>query len=213
MFIRMKGIIQELISYLCKIYPHNLHKVVSKAVNFIYTCWISNTFNSVGKGTRFGRPIYTRGGKSITIGDKCIFHRGNIIDAWENYRGVEYSPQITIGNNCSFGRCSQITACNKILIGDNVLTGAFVIISDNDHGLFVEKDLGKNPRERALNSKGEVVIGNNVWLGDKVAVLSGVHIGDGAIVAANAVVTKDIPPYSLAAGVPATVIKQINTRK
>ena len=62
-----------------------------------------------------------------------------------------------------------------------------------------------------MHYKG-VIIGNNVWLGDKVAVLSGVQIGDGVVVAANAVVTKDIPPYCLAAGVPAKVIKQIDVQ-
>ena len=52
-------------------------------------------------------------------------------------------------------------------------------------------------------------IGNNVWLGDRVIICGGVKIGDGAVVAANAVVTHDIPPYSLAAGVPARIIKTI----
>jgi len=60
-----------------------------------------------------------------------------------------------------------------------------------------------------LKYKGEVVIGNNVWLGDKVAVLSGVHIGNNVIVAANAVVTKDLPDNSIAAGVPARVVKML----
>ena len=58
-----------------------------------------------------------------------------------------------------------------------------------------------------LSQKGPVVIGNNVWLADKVSVMPGVTIGDGAIVAANAVVTKDVPPYALVAGIPAKVIK------
>jgi acetyltransferase-like isoleucine patch superfamily enzyme len=62
-----------------------------------------------------------------------------------------------------------------------------------------------------LKSKGEVIIGNNVWLGDKVAVLGGVHIGNNVIVAANAVVTKDLPDNCMAAGVPAQIIKKLGT--
>ena len=62
---------------------------------------------------------------------------------------------------------------------------------------------------RPLTSKGAVVIEDNVWLGDNVCVLSGITIGKGAIIGANSVVTHSIPPYSVAAGTPAKVIKQI----
>ena len=60
---------------------------------------------------------------------------------------------------------------------------------------------------RPTTSKGRVVIGNNVWIGDKATILPGVTIGDGAIIAANAVVTKDVPQYSVVGGNPAKVIK------
>lgn len=63
--------------------------------------------------------------------------------------------------------------------------------------------------ERSMYSKGPVVIGNNVWLGNNVCVMPGVTIGDGAIIGANSVVTHDIPAYSVAAGIPAKVIKQL----
>ena len=205
----MKRFLVIIFSKILALYPFDIDVWLSKRKNFIYSCWISNAFQSVGKGTRFERHIFTKGGKNIRIGDNCMFFRGNIIDAWEHYGGADFSPTIQIGDNCVFGRFGQITACNKIVIGNNLLTGAFVIISDNNHGPFSYSDLLKKPKERDLISKGEVVIGDNVWLGDKVAVLSGVHIGDGVVVAANSVVTHDIPPYSMAAGVPAKIIKTI----
>lgn len=205
----MKKIVSILFACIYCCFPYGLYKMISKKVVFLYSCWISNYFKHVGKGTRFERKIYTRGGNYIEIGDNCIFHKDFIIDAWDHYKGDNYTPSIVIGSNCSFGRCGQITACNKIVIGDNLLTGAFVIISDNNHGTFSDSDLKMNPRMRHLSCKGEVIIGDNVWLGDKVAVLSGVHIGDGVIVAANAVVTQDIPPYSLVGGIPAKIIKQL----
>ena len=65
------------------------------------------------------------------------------------------------------------------------------------------------PQKRPLYSKGAVFIGDNVWIGDKATILPGVKIGEGAVVAANAVVTKDVPAYSMVAGNPAKVIKQI----
>ncbi|MST85779.1 hypothetical protein FYJ73_14080 [Prevotellaceae bacterium LKV-178-WT-2A] len=63
------------------------------------------------------------------------------------------------------------------------------------------------PSKRDLYIKGPVVIEDNVWIGDKASIHSGVTIGKGTIVACNAVVTKDVPPYSVVAGVPAKVIK------
>ena len=64
------------------------------------------------------------------------------------------------------------------------------------------------PANRELISGGAVFIGKNVWIGDKVTILPGTTIGDGAIVAANSVVSKDIPAYSVAAGNPAKILKQ-----
>lgn len=206
----MKEFIQRIVSFICLLYPYKLHLEILKKRNFIYTCWLSNLFNILGKGTRFEYKTIVKGGQYIDIGERCLFFRGNIINAWDKYNEHIYTPHISIGDNCSFGAYTQITSCNKVQIGNNVLTGAYVIISDNSHGSFTKEDLIIDPRQRPLQSKGEVVIGNNVWLGDKVAVLSGVHIGDGAIVAANAVVTKDVPPYSLVAGAPAKVIKQLD---
>ena len=208
----MKEFIQRIVSFICLLYPYKLHQEILKKRNFIYTCWLSNCFNTLGKGSRFEYKAYVRGGKYVIIGDNCIFYRGNIINAWDTHNGTKYFPHISIGDNCSIGAYSQITACKNIQIGNNLLTGAYVLISDNNHGQFTEDDLKISPRKRRLHNKGDVIIGNNVWLGDKVAVLSGVQIGDGAVVAANAVVTNDIPPYCLAAGVPAKVIKKIDVQ-
>ena len=89
------------------------------------------------------------------------------------------------------------------------MTGRYVYISDNSHGSTDAELLDIHPLKRPIVIKGSVRIGNNVWLGERVTVLSGVSIGDGAIVAANSVVTHDIPAYALAAGSPARVIKMM----
>ena len=65
----------------------------------------------------------------------------------------------------------------------------------------------EKPFERKIISKGPVIIGDNVWIGDKVTILSGVRIGNGVVVAANSVVTKDVPEYCVVAGNPARVIR------
>ena len=72
-------------------------------------------------------------------------------------------------------------------------------------------DLNIPPIDRPLFSKGNIYIGKNVWVGEKVTVLPGVHIGEGSIIGANSVVTHDIPPYSIAVGIPAKVIKTVKS--
>lgn len=97
---------------------------------------------------------------------------------------------------------SVIIASKKITIGENVAIASGVVIRDTD----------SHQINNSENTK-EIVIGNSVWIGTNAIILKGVHIGDGAVIAAGAVVTKDIPKNSLVAGVPAKVIKRNITWK
>ena len=82
-------------------------------------------------------------------------------------------------------------------------------ITDNSHGDTSIDIRSYPPISRPLVSKGKVVIGENVWIGDKATILPGVSIGDGAVIGANAVVTKDVPPYSVVVGNPAKIINKV----
>lgn len=123
----------------------------------------------------------------------------------------ENEPQIIFGNNCLIRRGSHITALNSIIIGDNLLTGTNVLITDNSHGKTDFESLRIPIRGKRIVSKGGVIIGNNVWLGNNVCVMPGVTIGNCVIIGANSVVTHDIPDYSVAVGIPAKVIKQYSS--
>lgn len=116
------------------------------------------------------------------------------------------NPELTIGSNCSFGAFNHITCANRIKIGDSLLTGKWVTITDNSHGETDKTTLGMRPQKRPITSKGPVIIGDNVWIGDKATILPGVTIGDGAVIAANAVVTENVPEFSVVGGIPAKVI-------
>lgn len=193
-------------------YPYKLHKKILSTKNLFYTLWIKNFLGSVGEHSRICYPCNLQGGghKNVKIGDYTTLQGTSILGCWTQYENQHFrNATIIIGNHCCIGEYNHITACNKITIGDGLLTGRYVLISDNSHGGLSEKESYIEPSKRDLKSKGEVIIGNNVWLGDKVAVLSGVHIGNNVIVAANSVVTKDIPDDCVAAGVPAKVIKQM----
>ena len=101
----------------------------------------------------------------------------------------------------------QISCIDRIVLGDHLLVGQNVYISDNSHGNADATAIGTPPLERPLTSKGPVVIGKNVWIGRNSTILSGVTIGDNAIIGANSVVTRDVPENCVVAGSPAKPIK------
>ena len=149
----------------------------------------------------------------ISIGEHTSFGDWLYLTAWKEYDIVEeqkqlLSPELSIGKDCNFGAFNHITCANRVTIGDRCLTGKWVTITDNSHGRTDSETLMTAPIKRSLFSKGPVIIGDNVWIGDKATILPGVSIGNGAVIAANAVVTKDVPAYSVAAGNPARIIKQ-----
>lgn len=174
--------------------------------------WIINFLGEVGSGSFITYPCSLQGGGAdyVIIGSNTLLHAHVILGCWIKYGEKSFDPILRIGDKCNIGEYTHITACNKVEIGDGLLTGRFVFIGDNNHGSLSFEESPIPPVERDLFSKGEVVIGNNVWIGDKATILSGVHIGDNVIIGANSVVTKDVPSNSLAAGNPARIIKGLN---
>jgi acetyltransferase-like isoleucine patch superfamily enzyme len=115
------------------------------------------------------------------------------------------------GSNVQINDYVHICAMQKVCIGDNVLMASRIYISDNSHGCYKG---GKNdtspdiaPIKRAYY-KSPVVIEDSVWIGEGVVILPGVTLGKGCIIGANAVVSKNIPPYVIAVGTPAKPIKK-----
>ena len=194
-----------------KVYPYSMSQRMNGYRDLVYTLWIRNFLGHLGHHSTIAYPcdLEGKGQIFIKIGDYTSFQSHCILGCWAKYGDQSFSPSIQIGHHCSIGEYNHITACNKIVIGDGLLTGRYVYIGDNRHGGLSEKKKKIRPVVRNLYSKGEVVIGNNVWIGDKVAILAGVRIGDGAIIGANSVVTKDVPANCVVGGIPARVIKNI----
>ena len=186
-----------------------LHNHIKGTINFIRQRRVALMFKNA-PGVIFPRDLRFIGEDCITIGEGTHIGEHCILSAWKTTcAGGDFHPDIKIGTNCDIGEYNHITAINKIQIGDNLLTGRWVTITDNSHGNTDYESLVIPPIQRAIVSKGEVSIGNNVWIGDKATILPGVTIGDGVVVAANSVVTKDVPAYCVVAGNPAKVIKQV----
>ena len=189
------------------IIPFSFCKLWERLINRIYTAYIKNEFKFSGDIT-INRGLNLLGGKYIKIGDKTGLGKKGVLQAWDTYHGEKFNPSINIGEKCWIGDYFNISAINSIEIGNGVLMGRWVTILDNSHGETGYESLIITPHERQLYSKGKIIIEDNVWIGDKVTILSGVKIGIGSIIGANSVVTKDIPPYSIAAGVPSQIIKR-----
>lgn len=159
------------------------------------------------KGCGFTRPVNrVMGEKYFKIGDYTLFGKYAVLTAWDSFNGKSFHPQVVIGSYCNFGDYLHLTCVNHISVGNGVLTGKWVTITDNSHGTSLEISDGMPPCERDLYSKGKVVIEDNVWIGDKATILPGVTIGRNSIVGANSVVTKPVPPNSVVAGNPARII-------
>lgn len=195
------------------LYTYRLSQWLKGKRNMLYTMWIGNFIGEVGEKCHFQYPLRLQGGGSqrIRIGERTSIQAYSILGAWERYgKDEHYEPEIVIGNDCNIGEFCHITAIRRITIGDGLLTGRFVYIGDNAHGGLSLEEAEIPPARRHLASKGEIKIGRNVWIGDKVSIFGGVTIGDNVIIGAGSIVTHDIPSNCMAAGVPAKVIKQLN---
>lgn len=145
----------------------------------------------------------------ISLGDNFYAEDNLHLQAWTKYKGQSFSPEISIGKNVSMMENCHVSCCSKISIGDGVLFGANVFVTDNFHGNNSIDQLSTPPIDRPLDVRGDVIIGNNVWVGRNVCIMPGVCIGDGSVIGANSVVTHDVPAYSIAIGAPARVIKTL----
>jgi acetyltransferase-like isoleucine patch superfamily enzyme len=138
----------------------------------------------------------------ITFGDNVTIGRMAMIRPSGYYSG-ERGLGLSVGNNSAIGAYCYIGASGKITIGNNVMLGPRVTMSSENH---VFSDITKTIKEQGIVRKG-ITIEDDCWIGSNVVILDGVKIGTGSVVAAGAVVTKDVPSYSVVGGVPAKVIK------
>lgn len=158
-------------------------------------------------GTRLDQSIKLKNPQYISLEKKCIVGENSKLLCWDRYIGDDkqnLAPSLVIGENFHATSNLTIQCCGKIEIDSDVLVASNVFICDYNHGTSPESDsFLKNPLEVSY-----VKIKKGVWIGQNVLVMPGVTIGEKSIIGAGSVVTNSIPPYCMAVGNPARVIKK-----
>lgn len=153
---------------------------------------------SAGRGARIAKlcRIRTSDGGEIVLGDTVHIDRFSFI--------IARVGKLMLGINTYVGEGCIISAVDSVTIGRNVLIAEHVTIRDQDHEIE-----GVRPYRLAGMRSAPIIIGDNVWIGAKVTVTSGVEIGDNSVIGANSVVTRNVPANTLAVGIPARVIRKL----
>lgn len=154
-------------------------------------------------------PWYIRGAMSINFGSGFTAGVGLRADAFGSN-----GKQIVFGDQVQVGDYVHIAAMDSIVIGDHVLMASKVYISDHDHGNYRGAGESITPPNQVQTERplqvAPVKIGRNVWIGENVCILKGVEIGENSVIGASSVVTRSVPPDSIAAGNPARVLKRFD---
>lgn len=153
------------------------------------------------KATRVGSAriigsVKVRNTGTMTIGDRVLFE-GTLVPI----ELAAWGAALAIGDGCYINYGTNISARAGVTIGSNVAIGQYSIIMDDDYHSPID--------HRRAGKRAPIVIEDDAWLGARVIVLRGAHIGRGAVIGANSVVTGSIPPYSVAVGSPARVVRQL----
>lgn len=156
-------------------------------------------------------PLDIRNAKNIKLGKNFTCGRGCRIEAcqYDLKHGIH---SLVIGDDVEINDFVHISAYEKVSIGNNALMASKIYISDLNHGDYSDArpfDASTPFACQPISAK-PIIIEDNVWLGESVCVLGGVTIGRNSIIGAMSLVNKSIPPYSIAVGNPARVIKQFN---
>lgn len=151
-----------------------------------------------GKNVKIGKRV------EFIICDNAVLEIGDNVIIQDDVKiaMTKPHPHLYIGDNAMIGKGAIIAVKNEVSIGACSLIGQYSFTTDNNHGT-----LRNNIIRDQLSIVKSVHIGYDVWLGSGVRVMPGVNIGNGVVVGGNGVVTKDLPDYAIAVGVPAKVIK------
>lgn len=173
----------------------------------LYCLWWRCQFQSFGKKSVIVSPLSIDGKENIRVGNRVFIAYKTWLAALPHTG--ESSCLLEFQDGVVIGHFNHIYATKKIVLEKDVLTADRVYISDNLHGY---EDISIPIKEQPIVQHGEVVIGEGTWLGENVCVL-GAKIGKHCVIGANSVVTKNVPDYCVAVGIPARIVKRYDKKK
>ena len=179
-------------------------RAIRRCAAMLRALWMRLSGAHVGKGVFVGRDPQFYGLAGIAIGDRVNIGRRARLETHRTERG---QGQISIGSGTNIGNDLHVGAALRVLIGRNCMLASGVTVLDHDHD-FADPFDARTAAEGVIAAP--TVIEDSVFLGEHVVVLKGVRIGNGSVIGANSVVTNDIPPLTMAAGMPARPIRRFN---
>lgn len=190
--------------------------VFPQAMTKLFSLWVATTypFESVGSNLsiHYTTTLNRRMSAAMKLGNSVIIRK----DAWLNTFDIsegDDEPRIIIDDNCLIGARDVISAKNSIHIGRDVIIGTSVLIQDHNH---VYEDITLPITAQGVTAGGRIRIEQGCWIGHSAAIVCNLDelvIGRNSVIAANALVTKSCPPYSVIVGNPARVVRQFDPAK
>lgn len=198
----LKKLIKKIVSYSgYEVKPS--FKTIPQEKAALYSNIINSEVSNPSKIPASSIVQYSFLSSDVLIGERTVIYKALLFGTINignnttiNGPGTEFhaiKSKITIGNFCSIARHTAIQDHNHDI--ENITT------------YYIKHHIFNEERKESAVSKGDVLIGNDVWIGTQSIILSGVTVGDGAVIAANSVVTKNIPPYAIVGGTPAKVLR------
>lgn len=161
-----------------------------------YTAKLAADIKDMDFSVQCDGRVHVSGTADIHLGKRCRLGMETELRTLEK-------GKIHLGDDTRLNRGCTLTSYAEIFIDDFTIIGEFVSIRDANHGMSRDEPIRYQPHTSA-----PIRIGRDVWIGRGSCILPGITIGEGSVIGANSVVTKDVPPYSIAAGVPAKVIRE-----
>jgi acetyltransferase-like isoleucine patch superfamily enzyme len=179
------------------------YKLLRETRDRAFSLAMRSSFASMGPRSRLSLPVQLVGAERIEIGSRVYFGPG----CWL----LTHDPdgRLEVGDDTSIAGYCVLSAAASVRIGRSVLFARNVYIADHRHGF----ELPDTPIiDQPLGDIRPVTVEDGAWLGQNVVLLPGVTVGRGAVVGANSVIREDVPPRSVAAGVPARLIRHLDER-
>jgi len=188
--------------------PFYIKKIWYKILHLYIHYKLSPQLKSLGKNSFIVKPWYIEiFGGPVSIGDNITLlgcpDKNTRLTVWSDKKNIK---GITIGDYVLISPGVRISAANHISIADSCRLASRVYITDSDwHGIY--------DRSMPAGEVSQVILEENVWVGDSAIICKGVTIGKNSIIGAGSVVTQDIPANVIAAGNPAKIIKQLDPKR